>query len=129
MDCSLPGSSIHGISQARILEWVAISFSSGSSLPRDGTQVSHIAGRLFTVWSTREDPNLSLNQVIYSIVTIHLFCNLFQLPRISVCSSPWSFSHDSLSRKKGVCSLHSHPHTCRQRLPVFPSHCLNGERN
>ena len=45
VDCSLPGSSIHGIPQARIREWVAISFSRGSSQPRDQTQVSHIAGR------------------------------------------------------------------------------------
>ena len=43
MDCSLPGSSVHGILQARILEWVAIPFSRRSSQPRDGTQVSHIA--------------------------------------------------------------------------------------
>ena len=49
MDCSLPGSSVHRISQARILEWVAISFSTGSSQPRDWTQVSCIAGRLYCV--------------------------------------------------------------------------------
>ena len=48
MDCSLPGFSIHGIFQARILEWVAISFSRGSSCPRDRTWVSHTAGRFFT---------------------------------------------------------------------------------
>ena len=48
MDCSLPGSSVHGIFQARVLEWVAISFSRGSSQLRDRTQVSHIAGRRFT---------------------------------------------------------------------------------
>ena len=47
MDCSLPGSSIHGIFQARILEWVVISFSRGSSWPRDWTQVSLIAGSHF----------------------------------------------------------------------------------
>ena len=47
------GSSIHGILQARILEWVAISFSRGSSQLRDRTQVSCTAGRLFTVWATR----------------------------------------------------------------------------
>ena len=47
MDCSLPGSSIHGIFQARVLEWVAISFSRGSSQPRDQTQVSRIGGRRF----------------------------------------------------------------------------------
>ena len=49
MDCSLLGSSVHGIFQARILEWVAISFSTGSSQPRDRSQVSHIVGRRFTV--------------------------------------------------------------------------------
>ena len=49
MDCSLPGSSIHGIFQARVLEWVAISYSRGSSRPRDGTRVSRIAGRCFTI--------------------------------------------------------------------------------
>ena len=49
MDCSLSGSSVHGILQARILEWVAISFFRGSSQPRDQTQVSHIAGRCFTI--------------------------------------------------------------------------------
>ena len=54
MNCSLPGSSIHGILQARILEWVAISFSKGSSRPRNRTKVSHIAGRRFTLWATRE---------------------------------------------------------------------------
>ena len=48
MDCSLPGSSVCGISQARILELVAISFSQGSSLPRNRTQVSCIAGEFFT---------------------------------------------------------------------------------
>ena len=47
MDCSLPGSSVHGIFQARILEWAAISFSRGSSQPRDRTRVSHIVGRRF----------------------------------------------------------------------------------
>ena len=49
MDCSLPGSSVHGILQARILEWVTIPFSRGSSQLRDQTQVSCIAGRFFTV--------------------------------------------------------------------------------
>ena len=54
MDCSLPGSSIHGIFQAKVLEWVAISFSRGSSWPRDQTRVSHIVGRCSTIWATRE---------------------------------------------------------------------------
>ena len=54
MDCSPPGSSVQGIFQARVLEWVVISFSRGSSQPRDRTRVSHIAGRRFTIWATRE---------------------------------------------------------------------------
>ena len=54
VDCSLPGSSLHEILQARILEWVAISFSRGSSWCRDWTQVSGIAGRCFNLWATRE---------------------------------------------------------------------------
>ena len=49
MDCSPQGSSLHGILQARILEWVVISFSRGFSQPRDRTWVFHIAGRLFTI--------------------------------------------------------------------------------
>ena len=53
MDCSPPGSSIHGILQARILEWIAISFSWGSSQPRDLTQVSRVAGIFLALWATR----------------------------------------------------------------------------
>ena len=54
MDCSPPGSSIHGFFQARILEWVAISFYRRSSRPRDWTGVSHIVGRRFTILATGE---------------------------------------------------------------------------
>ena len=52
MDCSLSGSSAHEILQSRGLEWAAISFSGGSSWPKDKTQVSHIVGGFFTVWAT-----------------------------------------------------------------------------
>ena len=54
MDGSLPGSSVYGILQARILEWVAISFSRRYSQPKDWTRVSHIVGRCFTIWATKE---------------------------------------------------------------------------
>ena len=54
MDCSLPGSSVHGIFQARVLEWIAISFSRGSSQPRARTRVTRMVDRRFTVWATRE---------------------------------------------------------------------------
>ena len=57
MDSSWPGSSVHGIFQARILEWVAISFSRGSSPPRDQTCVSCIASRFFTSWAIEEALN------------------------------------------------------------------------
>ena len=55
MHCSLPGSSVHGILQARILEWVAISFSGGSSWLRDGTRISCIGRRILYHRATRED--------------------------------------------------------------------------
>ena len=54
-----PGSSVHGILQARMLKWVAIPFSRGSSRPRDQTQFSLIAGKYFTTWATREALYLS----------------------------------------------------------------------
>ena len=54
MDCSLPGSSVHGISQARILEWVAISSSRGDSWLRDPTHISCIGRRILYHWATRE---------------------------------------------------------------------------
>ena len=54
VDCSLPGSSVHGILQARVPEWFAISFSRGSFWPRDWTPVSCIAGGVFTIWATRD---------------------------------------------------------------------------
>ena len=56
MDYSLPGSSLHGIFQARILEWVAIPFSRGFFWPRNWTWLSLIAGRFFTLWATMEAP-------------------------------------------------------------------------
>ena len=55
MDCSSPGSSVRGILQSRMLEWVAISFSRGSSQSRDQTWVSFIARRFFTIWTTRNN--------------------------------------------------------------------------
>ena len=56
-DCSPSVSSVHGTLQARILEWVTIPFSRGSSWPRDRTQASCIASGFFTIWATREAHN------------------------------------------------------------------------
>ena len=70
MDCSLPGSSVHAILQARTLEWVAIPFSRQSSQLRDWNQVTCMAGGLFTIWATRETnipdyPVKKINPVIW----------------------------------------------------------------
>ena len=79
MDCSLPGSSVHRILQARILEWVAMPSSGGSSPPKDQTQVSCIAGEFFTVWATIllcnshpgwGPPNFIAHSNSYSIVIV-----------------------------------------------------------
>ena len=66
MDCSLPGSFVHRIFQARVLEWVAVSFPRGSSPPRDRTRGSHIAGRHFTIWATWETLNNILSNWLYN---------------------------------------------------------------
>ena len=58
MDCSPSGSSVRGILRARILEWIAIPFSRGSSRPRDQTWVFCVTGRQ-TIWATRESPKIN----------------------------------------------------------------------
>ena len=62
-DSLQPHGLVHGILQARILEWVAFPFSKGSSQPRDWTQVSRIAGRFFTSWATREAQNIGVGSL------------------------------------------------------------------
>ena len=83
MDCSLPGSSVHGIFQAIVLEWIAISFSRGSSRPRGWTLVSHIVDRCFTAWATREVLSLVLSCVLHRI---KLFSELWFWWPIIYCS-------------------------------------------
>ena len=63
IDCRLLGCSVHGILQARILEWVAIFSCRGSSTPRDWTQVSHIASRFFTSWATGKPKNTGVGSL------------------------------------------------------------------
>ena len=62
------GSSGHGILQARVLEWVAIPFSRGSSWPRDRTEVSYIAGRFFLIWATRFHSPVPLSLCYFNTV-------------------------------------------------------------
>ena len=71
MDCTLPGSSVDGIFQAIVLEWIAIFFSRGSSQPRDWTQVSCIVDRCFAIWATREVLKEGIVQV--TILNIGLY--------------------------------------------------------
>ena len=121
MDCSLPGSSVHGVFQARVLEWFAISLSRGSSHPRDWTQVSHIVSRHFTVWATREDHSfgslyvsyaqkvLIWNQCALCFGQIAVFLVVFGLPRmceIYVCNSP---PPDWAAGEKSLCSVNTVP--------------------
>jgi len=91
MDCSLPGSSLHGILQARVLEWVAISFSRGFSRPRDRTRVSRIPGRRFNLWATREAlalySRVIKSVILYSFTESHSFslsasCSCFNWMRL-----------------------------------------------
>ena len=66
MDCSPPGSSVHGILQARILEWVAIPFSRGSSWPRNRTHIPCIASGFFTFWATLNWTELNWSRSVVS---------------------------------------------------------------
>ena len=81
---------VHGILQARILEWVAFPFSRGSSQPRDRTQVSRIVGRFFTSWAhyqgkpiiygivTDKDPELSFMDFVTFILVVQELCCFFK---------------------------------------------------
>ena len=88
--CSPPGSSVHGIVQARILEWVASPFSKGSSRPRDWTWVSCIAGRFFTVWTTTEALGSALGQMLLQIQAVR---NLIYQGKIQYQWDPLYLSH------------------------------------
>ena len=80
VDISSPGSSVHGISQARILEWVAIPFSRGSSWPRDWTWVSCIVGRRFTVWTTRKVINVFFQMYFFNLFMSEYVWDFTYLP-------------------------------------------------
>ena len=73
MDCSPPGSSVHGILQARILGWVAIPLSRGTSQTRDRTLVSFIVGRFFTIWAERVGHDWAQAQISYTLMQHWLF--------------------------------------------------------
>ena len=86
VDCSLPGFSVHGILQARILEWVTFSFSRGSSQPRDRTQVSCIVSGFFTT-ELPEKPIDGMKMKVKSLSHVRTLCDPMD------CSLPGSSVH------------------------------------
>ena len=123
MDCSLPDSSVHGIFQARIVEWVAISFSRGSSQPRDQTWVSLIAGRCF-IWATREAPNWMSE---CPLLIVRFFFNFYtnivdsQCCISFTCTAKWLHYCCCCSVAESSPTLY-HPTNCRSGFPVL--HCF-----
>ena len=120
IDCSPPGSFVRRILLARILEWVATSFSRGSSQPRDWTQVSCIAGGFFTIWATREAHrkaifNLLLPSIFQGKSVFGILTALLLQCRETVCS----FIDDSHIRRdlKGSSLRFGHAPTDRRPLP------------
>ena len=102
-NCSLPGSSVHGILQARVLEWVAIPFCRGSSWLRDWTWVFCIACRFFTIWATREDPAREvLLQFLFTPVLV-TWAHASSLPRYFDGSFP---TFGKMSKHPAMTSMH-----------------------
>ena len=114
MDWNLLGSFVHRISQARILEWVAISLSKRSSQPKDRTRVSSIAKRVLYLWAT----SISISSVAQSCPTL---CDLMD------CSTPGSPDHHQLpevAQTIELVMLSNHLLLCRPLLllpSIFPS--------
>ena len=94
MDCILPGSSVHGIFWARVLEWVAIPSSRGFSQPRDQTRASCIAGRFFTIWATREA--LCSSTILKNKTwKDRMLLLLSRFSRVRLCVTPLTAAHQA----------------------------------
>ena len=129
MDCRPPGSSVPGISQARILEWVAISFSRGSSWPRDWIQVSHIAGRRFNLWATGESSlggwgQRTVQIIIYQSTKSHLWLLCLQSVQfsslvVSHCLRPHESQHARPPCPSPALGVHSN--SCQSSLWCHPT--------
>ena len=122
MDCSLPCSSIHGIFQTRVLEWVAISLSRESSQPRDQTRVSRVVGRSFTVWATREGKDKGNKLPCFPLTSVSetFFSSVQSLSHVQLFATPWTAAHQvSLSITNSQSLLK------RMSIEtVMPSNCL-----
>ena len=89
MDCSLPGSSVHGISEVRILKWAAISFSRGSSWFRDWTHVSCIGRHILYHWANREAPKLSLSIMNLALSILFIYYPYIDWLELYARLLPW----------------------------------------
>ena len=99
-DCSLPGFSLHGILQARVLEWVAISSSRGSSWPRNRTWVSCIPGKHFNLWATREVSESESHSVMSDSLRPHELYSILQARILEWLAFP--FSRGSSQPRDGI---------------------------
>ena len=126
INCSLPGSSVHGIFQARILEWVAIPLPKRSSQHRDWTQVSCITSRFFTVWATREAPFHVIFPNIFLKSPSQLMGQTW--PRLSVSSAPPTGIRQSSSWR---CRMPRRSSALESSLPTGPLLCYpyNGSQS
>ena len=109
MDCSPPGSSIHRILQVRILEWVVIPSSRGSSQPRGQTQVSHTAGGFFTVLATRAAHNLKFSKIFQYCLQTGFYVVSLKIKSLNQLIHA-SYSLDNLY-KHFKCKVHKTLHT------------------
>ena len=134
-DCSPPGSSVHGITQARTREWVPVPSSKGSSWPKDRTQVSCIAGGFFAMWATEEGPCVLHDNVlnVYSLnkptePSIYSACCLYHSRSLlqARTESPLYASHTRPCMMKGLHHHRSrgarHPPSITSPVPAFPAH-------
>ena len=98
MDCSLPGSSVHGILRARILEWVAMPSSRGSSRPKDRTCISCTPGRFFTTeptWNTPPSPQPIYMSPSKFPISIRMRCAVLCCRFSRLCATPWTVAHQA----------------------------------
>ena len=97
MNCSPPGSSVHGILQARILEWVAMPSSRGSPQPRDWTHIFDTAGRFFTNWATLWECHMDFGKLRKKKREREncFFSSVQPLSHVRLFAAPWTAAHQA----------------------------------
>ena len=139
MDCSLPGSFILGIFQARVLEWVAVSFSRGSSQPRNWTWDSCIVGRSFTIWATREAPLILLrsiqivsyisNQLLPNAFAYHLMVWIYHYNIFNIPKTQWGTGQRHFTQVKTETRMRClKPHGSTAVLGLWPTASLQSQK-